>query len=30
MKQGDDGHEFFVIKEGEAEVLISEKKMAEG
>ncbi|CAJ1329897.1 unnamed protein product [Effrenium voratum] len=28
MKQGDDGHEFFVIKEGEAEVLISEKKMA--
>eukprot|EP00434_Breviolum_minutum_P025816 symbB.v1.2.022821.t1/scaffold2042.1/size196763/4 len=28
IKEGDQGHEFFVIKEGEAEVLIMQKKQA--
>lgn len=28
IRQGDHGHEFFIIKEGEAEVLIQQKKQA--
>ena len=30
IRQGDHGHEFFIIKEGEAEVLIQQKKQAYG